>query len=325
MNFVDAQSFAAGPADGRLAPGTWPVMLTAFDDDGRIDPAGMDGLIDWYLSQGAAGLFACCSSSEVERLTWDEKLQLTLQTVTRCANRAAVLGSAMGELGGRSLSDAVGEVGSLGVSGVVLNLSELAGEDEPDEAVRATLTALLKGVDPSIALGLYECPTPYHRLAGDELLAWAAGTGRFVFFKDTCCNATQLSRRLGRVSGTPMSIYNAHTPLMREGLAEGLAGFCGLGGNYYPAVYDRLQAAVAGGEDAVAERLQAFLDAHDRLIHRAYPRSAKVYLAESGVPVGPYCRRPVDGIDAEHRATLNELASTAASLLDAVNSQGAER
>ena len=32
----------------------------------------------------------------------------------------------------------------------------------------------------------YECPVPYHRLITAEMLAWCAGTGRFLFHKDTC-------------------------------------------------------------------------------------------------------------------------------------------
>ena len=44
--------------------GLWPVMLTAFQEDGGLDLAGVDALVDFYLEGGSHGLFAVCQSSE---------------------------------------------------------------------------------------------------------------------------------------------------------------------------------------------------------------------------------------------------------------------
>ena len=40
---------------------------------------------------------------------------------------------------------------------------------------------------PGVPLGIYECPAPYHRLLTPEMLAFCAGSGRFLFIKDTSC------------------------------------------------------------------------------------------------------------------------------------------
>ena len=53
-----------------------PVMITAFDDDGVIDEAGMDALVNFYLSNGVTGLFTVCLTSEMYYLTPEERLAL---------------------------------------------------------------------------------------------------------------------------------------------------------------------------------------------------------------------------------------------------------
>lgn len=50
--------------------GAWPVMLTPFTDQGAVDYDGLGKLIDWYMINGASGLFAVCQSSEVFFCPW---------------------------------------------------------------------------------------------------------------------------------------------------------------------------------------------------------------------------------------------------------------
>ncbi len=290
-----------------IPDGTWPVMLTAFDSVGGIDEPAMKQLIEWYLGHDPAGLFACCSSSEVYELTWPEKLRLSALTVEAVAGRCPVIASPMGRAAGQSLTDAVSEMYGTGVAAVVLNVAELAAEDEDDHACRATLETLLTQL-PDVPLGLYECPAPYHRLAGDELIRWAAASGRFVFFKDTCCDADVLSRRLELIRGTSMRLFNAHTPLMLDALRHGAGGFCGIGTNFYPQVYNQLQHEAASAMPS-ADATQRFLDQWDPQIHRRYPRSAKAYLIAEGVTMRDTCRREVDLLTPIDETTRRELSA----------------
>ena len=56
--------------------GLWPVMLTPFTDEGNIDYASLERLIDWYERNGATGLFAVCQSSETFYLSLRERVEL---------------------------------------------------------------------------------------------------------------------------------------------------------------------------------------------------------------------------------------------------------
>jgi hypothetical protein len=76
--------------------------------------------------------------------------------------------------------------------------------------------------------GLYECPDPYKRLLSPELLRWAAGTGRFVFHKDTCCQSHEIREKIRAVKSVPDSpfrFYNANIATLAMSCEEGGDGF----------------------------------------------------------------------------------------------------
>jgi 4-hydroxy-tetrahydrodipicolinate synthase len=54
-----------------LPRGFIPVMLTPFNDDLSVDYATLRKLCDYYIDNGAVGLFANCLSSEMYELTAD--------------------------------------------------------------------------------------------------------------------------------------------------------------------------------------------------------------------------------------------------------------
>ena len=58
----------------RLPEGLWPVMLTPYDRDMRVDVKALEELVNFYIDQGASGLFANCLSSEMYELGYDEQL-----------------------------------------------------------------------------------------------------------------------------------------------------------------------------------------------------------------------------------------------------------
>ena len=52
--------------------GAWPVMLTPFTADNKVDYEGLKALTKWYIDNGCSGLFSDCQSSEMFFLTKEE-------------------------------------------------------------------------------------------------------------------------------------------------------------------------------------------------------------------------------------------------------------
>lgn len=56
--------------------GVWPTMLTPFTKENEVDYPALEQMIEWYIDNGVAGLFAVCQSSEMFHLTLDERVNV---------------------------------------------------------------------------------------------------------------------------------------------------------------------------------------------------------------------------------------------------------
>lgn len=67
------------------------ALVTPMSEDGRIDLAAWDGLLDWHLQAGTDGIVVGGSTGESPVLTADEFAALLSRAVKRCAGRVPVL------------------------------------------------------------------------------------------------------------------------------------------------------------------------------------------------------------------------------------------
>ena len=269
-----------------LPSGSWPVMLTAFRADGRVDDDGGRSLIDFYLGHGSAGLFATCLSSEIEHLTPDEIEHLARLCVEHVDGRVPVVAGAVTDGGPAAVADLVRRVARTGVGAVVIAAGTIAPPEADAAAWRAAFGRLADDV-PDVPLGIYECPWPDHRVLDAETIAWLAGTGRVAFHKDTACDAIAVRAKARAAAGTPLRFFNAHLPTLDVSLRAGGCGYSGVACNFAPELTAR---ACADPSDA---RARTLLERLDTLIPPGYPANAKAFLAERGVAIGPTCRAAV--------------------------------
>lgn len=273
-----------------LPDGVFPVALTPFKSDGSIDFAAYEKLINWYIDQGSAGIFAVCMSSELFELSAPEKLDLVRHAVDAAAGRVPVVaGAGFGDtLAAKRTS--VRTVAAAGVDAVVIPAS-LLGRSEDDESVIIDNFMRLVEAKPEIRYGLYECPAPYHRLIspdGIAVLAARAGS-RLAFIKDTCCNFTLIRNKLAALSGSGVKLYNANTATLLASLEAGAAGYCGTSANYFPALLVELVACFHS-DPLRARKLQAVCDLLQHHVDYKYPAAAKRFLSFEGVAMTDFCR-----------------------------------
>src|SRR6185437_2485937 len=90
---IEKSLLSPGIATGDFVSGKKfvPVMITPYQQDGKIDLNGLSKLIDFYLAAGAKGLFANCASSEMYSLSEEERLQLTRHVVKRVNGAVSVV------------------------------------------------------------------------------------------------------------------------------------------------------------------------------------------------------------------------------------------
>ena len=285
--------------------GLYPVMLTALKIDKSIDWRGMPHLVDWYLANEVNGLFAVCGSSEMYALTPTERLQLARFIVQRVNGRVPVV--ATGTFGGRIEAQAefIQQMADTGVDAVVVLPNQLAGVNDSDDILRHHFERLMALTEP-IALGLYECPSPYHRLLSPELLRWAGESKRFVYHKDTSCNLDCIRAKIDAVDGTPLQIFNAHTPTALDSLRYGAAGLSPVAANYYPELFVKL-CQLARNDIEQAIRLQKQLVELEGMRGTSYPIGAKFFLQQRGLSIETMCRGSHTAIADADKGRLMEL------------------
>ncbi|GLU36535.1 dihydrodipicolinate synthase family protein [Pseudomonas sp. NBRC 100443] len=98
------------------AQGVYPIAPTPFLDDGRVDFAAIDRLIDFYLCSGASGITVLGQLGEAAKLEHGESLEVATRMIRRAGDLPVVVGvTAPGFAAMRALTREVMERGAAGV------------------------------------------------------------------------------------------------------------------------------------------------------------------------------------------------------------------
>ncbi|MCR8634133.1 dihydrodipicolinate synthase family protein [Paenibacillus radicis (ex Xue et al. 2023)] len=266
-----------------IVGGVWPTMLTPFTETGALDEHSLEQVVDWYIDQGVHGLFAVCNSSEMFKLSLEERVRVAEITVRRADGRVPVIAS--GHIS-EHMEDQIEEITRISATGIdafVLLSNRPAAVNESEDIWKGNVERLLEAV-PDVPFGLYECPVPYKRLMNPALLQWCESTGRFLFLKDTCCNLDEIGARLEALRGTGLQLFNANAAMLLESLKLGAAGFSGIMSNHHPALYVWLLENWRTQPEA-AERVQNFLGIASGMEGLYYPVDAKYSMQLAGLPL----------------------------------------
>jgi 4-hydroxy-tetrahydrodipicolinate synthase len=270
-----------------------PVMLTPFQENGKIDFQGLTELTRFYLEAGAAGLFANCLSSEMFELTPGERLAVIKHVLDVTDGAVPVV--ATGIFGGplAQQADFVKQVYDLGVQAVIAITGLLAEENEP-EAVFADRAFGLFNLTPNIPLGFYECPVPYKRIISPATLQQFVSTGRVIYHKDTCLDINQVREKLRLANNPNFGLYDAYMGHAVESLKAGSAGLSCIQGNYFPELIVWL-CHNFDNPDLIGEvdRVQQFFIQHMEVMHAVYPVVSKYFLQKRGLGISTFTRRDV--------------------------------
>lgn len=276
-------------------------MLTPFTPDMAVDVPCLRQLTEFYLEQGAVGLFANCLSSEMYELSSEERLLVIDTVVKQVAGRVPVV--ATGTLGGsiEEMASFSNQVYALGVDAVIILNNQFVTEAESDEEFLARLHAWLD-LTPGIPFGIYECPIPYKRLISLPVLEDLLATGRLCYHKDTSLALSAVEAKINAGRGHIFGVYDAYIEHAVASLQAGSMGLSCIQGNYFPDLIVELCRAPEEGQ-----RIQEFMCKHMELMHTAYPTSAKYVLASLGFPIGLETRREVGELTLEIRSSLDKL------------------
>jgi 4-hydroxy-tetrahydrodipicolinate synthase len=280
-------------------------MMTPFNEDLSIDYQGLKRLIRWYEDSGATGLFANCGSSEMYDLSSQERLDLTKFVVENTNLPVVSTGTFSNSIAENV--DFIKKIYDTGVHAVVLIPSVMVKKEESDATLQNSFDGILNRTG-NIPLGIYECPSPYSRLISPEMLDTLQKTGRFLYFKDTTCDAAKVVKKIEITSNSDLGIYNAHSPDVLHSIQHGGAGMSCIAGNYYPELFSYLWQH--GRQQEVSEsvkKVNDFVLANKSVIGKKYSIGAKYFMNLRGLDLNVNSRKKILPLDNADKARLDLL------------------
>ena len=282
--------------------GAWPILLTPFQADGRLDLAALDDLLDFYLRMKVPGILVLGQASEVLSLNDEERFTVTQRVAEYI--KGILCSVAVGNFGDTLDEQAASleRIAGFGIDIPLVALSILPSSHDLDGQL---IQLAEKTVSP---LGIYELPEPEHRLLNAVQVGRIARSGRDFFMKDTCRQVEPFTAKVLAARGTLLRIFQANLKILPPSLEVGSHGFCG----WMPIVAPELAAQVCDQKGTLPEiRAQAFnklLELQTFMVKQGFPASAKYILQKRGINLETICRvQPQGSFTKKNMAALDRL------------------
>lgn len=268
-----------------LRDGALPILLTAFDENDRLDLEAIGAMLDHYAALDLPGILALGQASEMLLLD-DAECRQVAQFVAqhpRGNMRLAIVGNFGATLDQQARS--LQRIYEQGTDIVVVALSLLPSAED----LGAQLLEIAHRLPAHVRLGIYELPEPEHRLLTPAEVADAAASGRYFFMKETSRQLDTFRAKIAASAGSPLKIYQANLRMLPASMDAGGCGFCG----WMPIVAPELCAQVCDmtlpAEVRVAAQ-EALLSFYDVMVAHGFPASAKHILRHRGIDIQPGSR-----------------------------------
>jgi 4-hydroxy-tetrahydrodipicolinate synthase len=280
--------------------GSIVALVTPFTDEGGIDHAALDGLVDFHLEQGSEALVVAGTTGESPTLTKPEWRDL-LTAIVRRVNGAIPVLAGTGSASTEVAVDLTRQAGALGADGVLVVTPYY---NRPTQTgLEAHFTAIAEAA--AVPVVLYNVPS---RTAVDLLPATVqrlAAHPRIIGIKEAKSDAGRVAELVARC-GSGFIVLSGDDSTSLAAMQEGATGVVSVAANVAPALMREL-CALAGSQDwAAAERLDRRLQSlFDALAVVTNPIPVKWALFEMN-RVGPQIRLPLTPLEEAHRSPLRQ-------------------
>lgn len=266
--------------------GIWPVLVTPYNEDLKIDVAAYREILHWHLSFNPGGIYANCLSSEMYELNDEERLLLIREAVKTVNGRTPV--AVTGNFGDSTEAHIAfcERAADAGADIVMLTVPEYYDNDEDLEAYFLTIAEKTE-----MPLGLYECPFPRSYHLGLDLIKKLANSGRFFAFKETSCDPDKILSVIEGTRDTPLAYLQANIPYLVDSIRAGAPGSMNVVANWLPDLTIEV-ARRAEENDPSVDELNGILCAMELAQRSFHPSGVKYLMSKRGLPIQALTRYP---------------------------------
>ena len=260
--------------------GTFTVMVTAFDADGRIDLDAQSRFVNWQVEQGIHGLIPLGSTGEFLSLSFSEKKELTDCVIKSVDGRVPVLAGA----GAESTDEVIRNLEmaeDLGADGTMI-IPPFYSTPTRSELIRHFERISEKASKPIM---LYNNPATANVDLTPDIVAELSYFPHIDFIKESTMDVTRI-RDILEFSAGRMKVFGGI--MGYESILSGACGWVAVGSNIMPKDFSELFVYSQNDKDLDAAReIYKKILPIIRLVggHR-YVSATKAALIEIGQPVG---------------------------------------
>lgn len=209
------------------AKGVYLIAVTPFADDGALDLASTDRMVDFYLEQGANGLTILGIMGEATKLTAEESRIFTKQVLKRVNGRVPVVVGAS-SAGFAPMKELTQSVMDMGASGVMI---APASSVRTDEQILAYFDMVNETLGPDVPWVLQDHPVSTGvKLSNAVLLSILKNSPNCVMLKHEDCpglgklSAIRAASDRGEVKRVSVLTGNGGGLFLPEELTRGADG-----------------------------------------------------------------------------------------------------
>ena len=295
--------------DYQMITGSMVALVTPMHDDGKIDYAALESLVDWHVNQGTSAIVAVGTTGESATLNVNEHCSVIERVVQVSAGRVGVIAGT----GANSTAEAIELTESAARSGADACLSVTPYYNKPtQEGLYLHHKAIAEAV--AIPNILYNVPG---RTAVDMLVETTvrlAAIPNIVGIKDATGDM-QRGRELIDRCPADFAIYSGDDATAAELMAMGGKGDISVTANVRPAEVALLCelamniGAEVQGEASTLERVQALnnelMPVHDAMFVESNPIPVKWACHAMGL-IGQGIRLPLTVLDVDQRKRVEQ-------------------
>ncbi|HJV85160.1 MAG TPA: dihydrodipicolinate synthase family protein [Noviherbaspirillum sp.] len=292
------------------ARGVYLIAVTPFAEDGSLDLASTDRMVDFYLERGANGLTILGIMGEATKLTAEESRTFTRQVLKRVNGRVPVVVGAS-SAGFAPMKELTQSVMDMGASGVMI---APASSVRTDEQILAYFDMVNETLGPDVPWVLQDHPVSTGvKMSNSVVLSILKNSLNCVMLKHEDCpglgklSAIRAASERGEVKRVAILTGNGGGLFLPEELSRGADG--AMTGFVYPEMMVGVCNAHAAGD---TERAHDIFDAYLPLARYEQQPVAglavrKHILAARGAIASAAVRRPGPKLSAADIADIDRL------------------
>ncbi|ROH89528.1 4-hydroxy-tetrahydrodipicolinate synthase [Stagnimonas aquatica] len=263
--------------------GSIVALVTPMHDDGEVDWASLDALVEWHIAEGTNALVAVGTTGESATLDFDEHLDVVKRVVKQTRGRVPVIAGT----GANSTSEAIEltRAAQAAKADACLVVTPYYNKP-PQEGLYRHYKALAEATGAPILL--YNVPGRTGCDLLPETVARLAPIPNIIGLKEAVGSLERRQALLGLGLRKDFLLLSGDDETAREAILAGFAGDISVTANVAPGLMSRMCAAALAGDAALAAQLDAqLLPLHQKLFVEPNPIPVKWALHAMGrIPGG---------------------------------------